>query len=329
MYTNGISLQYKDISGNTVDSTHPSPIPPTLKSDFPIDISTMNVDIAYNVLAGLSKLISTSSGGNNEIPDPPTLVRSSDGGQNEQTLLNLSSDTETQNEGEGANSILNKFRTRNPNKPIIGQININFLEKKFEPLLSLVKDKVDVLMISETKLDSTFPSAQFAMEGYCEPFRLDRNCHGGGIMIYVKDHIPCKRITSYSFPGNVESMVIEITLGSKKWLLVGGYNPKKESISYFLSHVSNSLDKILSSHENFLIMGDFNCQVFENEMKNFCEMYDLVNLIKGPTCYKNPKNPSSIDVMLTNRKSDFQNSVTIETGLSDWYKMTVTVLGRK
>ena len=61
-------------------------------------------------------------------------------------------------------------------------------------------------------------------------------------------------------------------------------------------------------------------------MKDFCELYDLENLIKGPTCYKNPNNPSSMDVMLTNKKKGFCNSMTIETGPSDCHKMTVSVL---
>ena len=57
-------------------------------------------------------------------------------------------------------------------------------------------------------------------------------------------------------------------------------------------------------------------------MKDFCEMYDLENFIRGPTCF----NPSYIDVMLPNRKNSFQNSMAIEIGLSDHHKMTVTVL---
>ena len=61
-------------------------------------------------------------------------------------------------------------------------------------------------------------------------------------------------------------------------------------------------------------------------MKDFCETYDLENLITDPTCFKNPDNPSSIDVMLTNRVNSFQNSMTIETGLSDHHKMTTSVL---
>ena len=61
-------------------------------------------------------------------------------------------------------------------------------------------------------------------------------------------------------------------------------------------------------------------------MKDFCERYNLENLIKEPTCFKNPNNPSSIDVMLTNRKNSFQNSMTVETGLSDHHKLTVSIL---
>ena len=86
------------------------------------------------------------------------------------------------------------------------------------------------------------------------------------------------------------------------------------------------MDRTLSKYDNLLLLGDFNSTVSEEAMKNFCEMYDLKNLIKTPTCYKNPDNPTSIDVMLTNRKSCFENSIAIETGLSDHHMMTISVL---
>ena len=105
-----------------------------------------------------------------------------------------------------------------------------------------------------------------------------------------------------------------------------GHNPQKESICNFLSQISKELDKLLGNYDNLLILGDFNSSVTENYMIDFCEMYDLENLIRGPTCFKNVDNPSAMDVMLTNRKNSFQNSTTIETGLSDHHKMTVAVL---
>ena len=64
----------------------------------------------------------------------------------------------------------------------------------------------------------------------------------------------------------------------------------------------------------------------EEAMIDFSDTYNLINLIKEPTCFKSPLNPTSIDVMLTNRSKSFQTSSAIETGISDHHKMTVTVL---
>ena len=39
------------------------------------------------------------------------------------------------------------------------------------------------------KLDFTFPSTQFLINGFFVPHRLDQNSKGGGIFLYVKDKI--------------------------------------------------------------------------------------------------------------------------------------------
>ena len=82
----------------------------------------------------------------------------------------------------------------------------------------------------------------------------------------------------------------------------------------------------MANYDNILILGDLNSTMSDEPMKNCCEIYNLENLIKEPTCYKNPDNPSSIDVILTNSKNSFQNAMAIETGLSDHHKMVITVL---
>ena len=66
--------------------------------------------------------------------------------------------------------------------------------------------------------------------------------------------------------------------------------------------------------------------MIEPVLKDFCDLYSLKNLIEEPTCYKNPINPSSIDLILTNRAQNFQESRAIETGISDFHKMIITVL---
>ena len=73
-------------------------------------------------------------------------------------------------------------------------------------------------------------------------------------------------------------------------------------------------------------MGDFNSEPKDNALKEFLNLFDFKNLVKEPTCYKNPDNPRLIDLIITNRSNMFQNTINIETGLSDFHLMTVTVL---
>ena len=81
---------------------------------------------------------------------------------------------------------------------MICHININSLKNKFELLIEMVRDKVDLLKISETKLYFSFPNAQFCMKSYSKPCRLHRNKKGGGIILYVRKDIPSKLTNSSS-----------------------------------------------------------------------------------------------------------------------------------
>ena len=70
---------------------------------------------------------------------------------------------------------------------MIGHSNVNSLRYKFEMLEALIKDKTDIFLTSETKVDSCFPSGQFVIKDYSAPFRLDRNQNRGGYsFMYVK-----------------------------------------------------------------------------------------------------------------------------------------------
>ena len=73
-------------------------------------------------------------------------------------------------------------------------------------------------------------------------------------------------------------------------------------------------------------MGDFNVEPNDATMKNFCQIYGCKNIVKDKTCFKNPINPTCIDLIITNRPKSFQESEVIETGLSDFHKMSLTVM---
>ena len=74
---------------------------------------------------------------------------------------------------------VNDLRSQNPFRVIIGHININSIRNKFEPLVSFINNNLDILMISETKIDDTFPDSQFLIKGFSVPYRLDHTAKGG------------------------------------------------------------------------------------------------------------------------------------------------------
>ena len=91
---------------------------------------------------------------------------------------------------------------------MIGHININSIRNKSEILKSMLSEVLDVLMITETKLDDSFPQQQIHIEGFNIPFRLNRNRHGGELLLYVRNNINTVFLKSYVFPDNIESFLI-------------------------------------------------------------------------------------------------------------------------
>ena len=96
------------------------------------------------------------------------------------------------------------------NRAVIGNLNINSLPNKFNQLKELVLKYVDILVLTEVKLDDSFPNSKFLVDGFSEPFRIDRNRSGGEVMIYVWDDIPSKLLTKHFFPNDIEGLLGEL-----------------------------------------------------------------------------------------------------------------------
>ena len=97
-------------------------------------------------------------------------------------------------------------------------------------------------------------------------------------------------------------------------------------IKNHLATLSNFLELHSSKYKKIMILGDFNVGIDELHMKFFCETYNLPNLIKQSTCYKNPDNPTCTDLILTNVSRTFQSSCVIETRLSGFHLLTLTIM---
>ena len=82
-------------------------------------------------------------------------------------------------------------------------------------LTNSVSEFIDILMISETKLGDTFPYALYHLKDFSNRYRLDRNSHGGRILVYVRNNIPSNLVKLDQKFGNFEGFFIEFELSKK------------------------------------------------------------------------------------------------------------------
>ena len=210
-----------------------------------------------------------------------------------------------------------------PRNIVVGYININSIRNKLDNLSMMISDNIDILIITETKIDSSFTSSQFQIEGYKIPFRLDISERSGGILVYVKDNLITKEL-KVTLKHDIQAVYFELNLRKYKWLIVTIYRPPQQDLKYFVEQLSYILDQY-QCYENVVVIGDFNAEPNEKKLSPLIEDYNLYNLIKNPTCFKSSKG-RCIDLVLTNRKHSFMHSKPFETGFSDHHHMIYTIL---
>ena len=229
------------------------------------------------------------------------------------------------NSGNLSDSLKNS-KIKNSNRLVLGNLNINTINNKFDQLQYIIKNNVDALVVTETKLDSSFPNGQFPINGLARPFRRDRNKNGGGVMIFVRDDIPTKEIRINFLPSDIECLFIEMNIRKTKWLIVGCYHPPSRNDNCFFHNLSKASDSLNSNYEKFLLVGDFNSEDHETEITNFLNNHEAKKIVKQKTCFKNILNPSCVDLFITNSPKSFQHIHSFSFGLSDHHNFVVTVL---
>ena len=108
-------------------------------------------------------------------------------------------------------------RKRNLKRIILGHLNINSTRNKFDLRVDQIKGNVDIMVISEIKLDESFSNGQFKIQGYALPFRLDRNQFGGDIMVFAREDTPSRVL---SLNKSIESLFIELNFRRKSGFFV-------------------------------------------------------------------------------------------------------------
>ena len=109
-----------------------------------------------------------------------------------------------------------KIRKSHHENPFVGYLNINSLRNKIISLREiLVKAPIDILCTGETKLDDSFPDAQFIENYHFPPFRKDRNSNCGGKMVFIRKELIAKQIKHFQI-NSTETICIELIISKKE-----------------------------------------------------------------------------------------------------------------
>ena len=114
-------------------------------------------------------------------------------------------------------------RLKHAHNPLTGYLNINNLRNKVVDLRDIILGlSLDYLVLSETKIDQRFATAQFYIKGYEVRARRDIDKHGSCLTEFVKNGFISKRLKEYE-PKQSESICSELTIANRKWIRLNIY----------------------------------------------------------------------------------------------------------
>ena len=142
-------------------------------------------------------------------------------------------------------------------------------------------------------------------------------------MVYIRDSTPSNLVNLDQKVENFEGSVIELEFSKEtKWLLSYSCNPHGGNTRQHLSNISKGFDELNWIYDNIFITGDLNSGMSEPSSDEFYQIYNLESIIHKLTCFKNPKNPWCIDLVLTNKQDMFLKVKIVEIGLSHFESIT-------
>ena len=110
--------------------------------------------------------------------------------------INLEASAEYKSEYNGINH-LKPIHKINLSKLVIAHLNITLVRNKFEALIQNVRGEI---------FDESFSKSQFLIKYFGDPFRTDQNIHVGGFLLYVREDIFAKLLSTKPKPSECFSV---------------------------------------------------------------------------------------------------------------------------
>ena len=153
-------------------------------------------------------------------------------------------------------------------------------------------------MVTETWLSSDILDNEIVISGY-NLARKDRNRHGGGLVIYVRNDVPYKR-PFFPFPMDIELVIVECLLHSRL-LTIAGFSCPPNSSPDVLESVHSVLSSLRRQNfSNLVLCGDFNIDPRYSRPNDSLSLlqsdFQLTQVINEPTRVS-PSSSSMIDII--------------------------------
>ena len=218
----------------------------------------------------------------------------------------------------------------NPKNIIIAYINVNSIRNKFYKIKMLLQlSLVHILIISETKLDSSFNAALFHVDKH-KMYRQYNTAKSGGLLIYVYENIASTKGKLYVQEKHFECLSINVIIDKRKLLIIGAYKNPKLTDCECEKCFENMYDNVLLDDDvESILLGDLNFNMLNTNciLHELCDRYNLDQIVKDPTCRKS-SNETLIDVILVSNRALFKKAFAKDIHVSD-YHLLVGVVMRK
>lgn len=170
--------------------------------------------------------------------------------------------------------------------PLLYALNIWSLRNKVDVLLANLPDGIDILCISETKIDRSILDDDVLVPGFSSIFRKDFVLDSGGVCLQLSNSVAGSRLLNYE-QDDLELMWVKVTFQDNSIILGVGYRNPALPVSYWEKLQSN-ISEIAASfeHEKIVIVGDFNDDLLnpnKHYLNDIIDSFSFHQLVTEPT----------------------------------------------
>ena len=216
----------------------------------------------------------------------------------------------------------------------IGHINIQSIQNKIDQIdimLNHSNNDVHVFGLSETKLKHFHTDSAFQLDNY-QLFRKDRFItnerkeEGGGIIVYCKNEINCKRRCDLEVK-ELECLWLEIFPKNAKSFLIGNIYRNPNEAVIWNEIFENNLENILKEQKELYLLGDFNRDLLNLQTKTawleYMEPFGLFQNVNEATRITSVS-ATLIDHIYCNIHDNIKSIDVPQLGLSDHFAVFLT-----